>query len=438
MNNSVVESQAGQSGKAPVFIPLHNHSEYSLLDGTIRIKDLVREAAARGHTHVAVTDHGSMHGAIELYLTARGAGLIPIIGCEIYCEGAESSREWARESCKDEKIAGFFHLVLLAKNTNGYKNLLKIVSSGFVGGQLRDVPVISADTLVKYGADLVALSSCLRGEYAWLARELRQRAAAVGGASEPSAVLARNPLLKKAWDEHLGLMKKAFGEANYYVELIDNNLPAQKDMIPYLVSLAGYFGLPLIASADAHYMEPDFAATHALAIAIKNGITLNDIRERQQDACFHLRTDGEMQELFSRWPEALANTLKVARECSHVEIEMDTFYLPKIDPGTGESPAKALRRLAKEGLEERFSLFVRAYGGAYVGENRHSYESRLEHELSVIIQMGFFGLFFDCSGFYWLGEKKWYSCWPRKGVREQVLWWPMLCKSRIWIRFHII
>lgn len=413
MNHQKPEPSAEEAEGRPVFIHLHNHSEYSLFDGTIRIKELVQEAADRGHTHVAITDHGNMHGAVELYLAAKSAGLTPVIGCEIYCEGGEKSREWADEYSEDPKQSGFFHLVLLAKNTEGYKNLLKIVSSGYVGEHLKDVPVVSSDELLKHGDHLIALSACMRGELGFLTRGLRRTSQSQGLSIEEA--LAKDSLLAEALSDHCELMVNAFGQGNYYVELIDNNIPAQKRVLPDLIQMAKYLNLPLIASADAHYIKPDFATTHALAIAIKNGITLNDIRERQQDACFHLRTDAEMEALFGQWPEALSNTLKVAEECSHVEIKMDTYYLPKIDLGTGESPTEALMRISKEGLEERFELFKRIYGDSFTEERKKIYHDRLDHELKVIIQMGFPDYFLIVQDFIGWAKKNHIPVGPGRG-----------------------
>ena len=372
--------------KSPAYTHLHVHSEYSLADGSIRIKELVRRTAERGHTHVALTDHGNMHGAIEFYQACKGAGIVPIIGCEIYHRGSKRCLNYAKEKGLEESSYGPFHLVVLARDTQGYQSLLKVVSSGYTDGNLNEVPIVPEAALDKHPQQLVALTSCLRGEFAFWVKELRK---AVG--SGPLCFDADTPAVKAAYQglaEYVKHMTQRFGSSNFYVELINNNLSEQRRLIPDLVAAAEHFQLPVVASADAHYLDKDFADTHALAVAIKNGITLNHIRERQRNAHFHLSSDEEMQSLFADYPQALANTMEVAKKCSGIEIKMDTYYLPKIDLGTNESPVEALERIAKEGLEERFSVLAEC-GVALTDDKKKVYWERLEYELKVIVQMGF-------------------------------------------------
>ena len=372
--------------KSPEYAHLHVHSEYSLADGSIRIKELVKKTVERGHTHVALTDHGNMHGAIEFYQACKGSGITPIIGCEIYHRGSDQSLAYAKDKGLEDTSQGAFHLVVLAKDTKGYQSLLKVVSSGYTDGNLNEVPIVPESALDEYPEQLVALTSCLRGEFAFWVKELRK----ASGSGELSFDLTR-PGLKAPYEglsAYVAMMKQRFGEENFYVELINNNLAEQKRLIPDLAAAADHFQVPLVASADAHYLDKEFADTHALAVAIKNGITLNHIRERQRSAHFHLANDEEMKNLFAQYPQAITNTMEVARKCSGIEIKMDTYYLPKIDLGTNESPVEALERIAKEGLEERFSVLAEC-GVALTDDQKKVYWERLGYELKVIVQMGF-------------------------------------------------
>ncbi len=371
------------------FVHLHVHSEYSMMDGTITIKDLIARTKEMGHSHVALTDHGNMHGAIEFYLEAKKAGLIPILGIELYHAGEAISflRSRGFSEIDDLLQNSDFHLVCLARNDQGYKNLIKLSSSGYKGTSLKEIPVTPEKDLDDYSSNLVGMSSCLKGEFAYLVSLLRK----VSGLGE----LIFDPqhpqvgLICQALELHARKMEDRFGQGNYYVELINNKLHDQEKLLPDLVFVARHLGLPIVASADAHYLDKDFAETHALAIAIKNSLTMNDIKERQRTSQFHLTTNQEMADLFSKWPEALQNTLEVAEKCSQVTIKMDTYYLPKIDFGRGETPAQALDRLAKEGLEERHKEVETLTGNQVDLETRKHYSKRLQYELGVILQMGF-------------------------------------------------
>lgn len=371
---------------ASKFCHLHVHSEYSIMDGTIVIKDLVKEVKKRGHTHIALTDHSNMHGAVEFYSAARSEGLTPIMGCEIYHAGQEKTQSALKESLK-ESYDDPFHLVVLAKNNEGYASLLRLVSSAYMGSNLKEVPVVSEKDLVTESCELVALSSCLRGEFGVLVQKLRQL---VGSGellfdTKDSKV---GPLCG-ALKNHVEKMVQIFGEGNYYIELIDNNLLEQKLLLADLVQVARIFSLPLVATQDAHYLSEDFADTHALAIAIKNGLTMNDIRDRLRQADFHLASDKVMEERFSKWPEALSNTMEIAAKCSSVEIKMDTSYLPKINLPDGLTSEAVLKKLSYEGLEKRLKTLKNIYKDALTEEQIKVYWKRVDYELSVINDMGF-------------------------------------------------
>lgn len=352
------------------------------MDGTVVIKELMKEVKKRGETHVALTDHANMHGAVEFYLAAKSNGITPIIGCELYHEGSEETRE-ALGNLGDS--TGPYHLTTLAKNNEGYSSLLRLVSSGYIGERLKDVPVISEEDLKGESKELVALSSCLRGEFGSLVKALRR----LQGSTELVFDYEHEKFgpVCKALKVHVDKMLSIYGEGNYYVELIDNNLLEQKLLIPALVAAARHFGLPLVATGDVHYLKEDFAETHALAVAIKNGITMNDIRDRLRQADFHLAPKELMEERFAKWPEAISNTMEIAKKCSGVEIRMDKSYLPKIDMPEGMTSAELLRELTVKGLKHRFETLP-AYEGL-TPEKEKIYWDRIDYELSVINNMGF-------------------------------------------------
>ena len=397
----------------PSFIHLHVHSEYSLLDGSIRIKDLVKRIQARGQTHVALTDHGNMHGAVEFYLECKKAGMIPIIGCEVYIEGSERLVDYATQVKKQWPEIGAFHLVLLAKNERGYKKLLKIVSSGYLGASIQEVPVVPYSALDGIDDDLVALSSCLKGEFAFWVAELRRLSGS--GKLDLDCSLSSVKPVYEGLKQYVDAMVSLFGNENFYVELIDNNIIEQKKLIPDLVAVAHHFHLKIVASGDVHYLDRDFVDAHSLAVAIKNGMTLNDIRSRQRSAEFHLRTDKEMCELFAQYPQALQNTLEIAKKCSFVEIEMGKYYLPKIDLGSDKSSVEGLKRIAREGLERRFPAIALYYEEGLSEDKKAEYYKRLEYELDVIIQMGFPDYFLIVQDFINWAKRKGIPVGPGRG-----------------------
>jgi len=378
------------------------------MDGTVVIKELMKEVKNRGETHVALTDHANMHGAVEFYLAAKSNGITPIIGCELYHEGLSETLELAR----DEKVnQGPYHLTTLAKNNEGYSSLLKLVSSGYIGDNIKDVPVISQKDLKEHSKELVALSSCLRGEFGSLVKALKS----LQGSSELIFDYEDEKCgpVCHALKTHVEKILAVFGDGNYYVELIDNNLLEQKLLIPSLVLAARHFGLPIVATGDVHYLKEDFAETHALAVAIKNGITMNDIRDRLRQADFHLTSYELMKERFSKWPEALSNTMEIAKKCSGVQIRMDKSYLPKIDRTKGISSEDLLKELTFEGLKNRFETLP-AYENLS-SEKEKIYWDRVEYELSVINNMGFPDYFLIVHDFIAWAKKQGIPVGPGRG-----------------------
>ncbi len=396
--------------KSPKFAHLHVHSEYSIMDGSIKVYDLIKRVKELGHTHVAITDHGNMHCAVDFYVAAKSAKITPIIGCEIFHRGLEVTH--ALEGEKPNP----FHLVLLAKNTAGYKGLLRLVSSAYIGKQLQEVPLVPEEILSAETQNMVALSGCLRGEFGFLVRKLRKHL----GDKVPLVFESDDEPIRhilSALTDHVNLMKSRFGAENYYIELIDNNLSEQKALLRDLVFAAKHFDIPYVATADAHYLHKDFLETHALSVAIKNSLTLNNMRDRLSNAEFHLTTDEEMERKFSAWPEALAHSLDIAKKCSFVEIELGKYFFPKIDLGTAETPEEALRRLGKEGLQERITHLKSLYGDGCLTleKEREEYWNRLQYELDMIVQMGFTDYFLIVQDFIIWAKKQGIPVGPGRG-----------------------
>ena len=276
-------------------------------------QSFLKKAKEMGHTHVAMTDNGNMFGAVDFLFSSKEKDIIPIIGCDILQSGVEKTAELAKELKDTSANVGHFKLVLLARNQKGYHKLAKIASDGFLKGDLNDAPVIPAETLRNplYANDIVALSSNSLSEFSYLVRNIKALSPA-GTLSFDKAHSENLCLAVEALESHIEMVQNMVGADNYYVEIIDNNLPGQKDFMADLVTAARYFNMPIVAGADAHYGEKDFAETHALAVAIKNSYTETDIRNRLQGTEFHLFNEEEFHSKYGAYPEAIENTLKIA------------------------------------------------------------------------------------------------------------------------------
>lgn len=351
------------------FTHLHVHSEYSLSDGSIRISQLLERVKELGHDAVAITDHGNMHGAVEFYGQAKNAGIKPIIGCEIYQQGNPLIRKLDPEGPK-------FHLVLLVKNIRGYRNLIKLTSDSHLEST-ESIPVTSEEMLDSLSDELIALSACQRSEFGLLVRRLREKY----DEGQPLDLTTKKlpescQHLYGLLEQHIATMHHRFGIGNYYIEMIDNNLPGQRQFLEDQANVAKHFKLPLICSADAHYIDSDFRQAHDIFLAIKNDLTITKLYRRNMNARFHLLDNDEVEELYGKYPEAIANTAKVASQCN-LELSFGTYHLPELD---GE-PAKVLRDLAVAGLQQRLPQID------------EQYRERLEHELQIIIRMKFASYF---------------------------------------------
>ncbi len=335
------------------FVHLHVHSEYSLLDGANRIKELPKVAKELGMDAIAITDHGVMYGAIEFYKACKAEGVKPIIGCEVYV--APRTR-FDKESGIDNK---YNHLILLAKNNNGYKNLSKMVSIGFTEGYYYK-PRIDLETLEKYHEDLICCSACLAG-------------------SLPQAILDGN--MEKA--EEIALWyKNLFGE-DYYLEIQTNTLKEQSLVNQKLVELSRKLDIPLVATNDAHYTRKEDAYNHEVLLCIQTGKRMSDIdRMRFATDDFYIKSPEEVKEFFPNLPEALENTVKIAQKCN-VEFEFGHTILPNYEvPAEFETHYDYFKKLCDDGIKRRY------------GENPpQDILERMEYEISVIKKMGYVDYF---------------------------------------------
>ena len=338
------------------FTHLHVHTEYSLLDGASKIKELVARTKELGMDSIAITDHGVMYGVIDFYRAAKEAGIRPIIGCEVYV--APGSR-FDRENNQGEER--YNHLVLLAENDTGYKNLMKIVSKGFTEGFYYK-PRVDYEVLRRYHEGIIALSACLAGVVA---------SKLVKGLYEE----AKNEALK---------LQDIFGEGNFFLELQDHGLAPQQTVNQGLLRMHEETGIELVATNDLHYIYETDVEAHDILLCIQTGKKVSDEnRMRYDGGQYFLKSPEQMAELFPYAKEALENTYKIAQRC-HVEIEFGNYKLPKFDVPEGYEAEGYLRKLCAEGLEKR-------YGSS--GYDMEELRARLEYELDTIVNMGFVDYF---------------------------------------------
>lgn len=330
------------------FVHLHVHTEYSLLDGFSRIKNLVSRAKELNMSAVAITDHGCMFGAIDFFKVAKKEGIKPIIGCEVYT----APRGMKDKDPNFDKSQG--HLILLAKDTTGYQNLIKLVSAAYVQGFYYK-PRVDIDEIKKHSEGIIALSACLAGDIS-------------------QALMNRN--YDKAKSIALKY-KEIFGEENYYIEIQDHNLPEQKEVNRELIKLSKEIGVNLVATNDVHYVRKEDSKIHDILMCIQMGKTVDDpTRMRFGSDEFYLKSREEMEAVFPEVQEALDNTTKIAQMCN-VEFDFNTIHLPKYDVPDGYKPREYLRMLCFKGLNER-----------YKNPSKEILD-RLEYELSVIEKMGY-------------------------------------------------
>ena len=335
------------------FTHLHVHTEYSLLDGSNKIKEYVKRVKELGMNSAAITDHGVMYGVIDFYRAAKEAGINPVIGCEVYV---------APNSRFDKELTGgedrYHHLVLLAENNTGYANLVKIVSKGFTEGYYYK-PRVDMEVLQQYHEGIIALSACLAGEVPRLIQK---------GLIEE----AKKCALK---------YKECFGDGNYFLELQDHGIPEQKTVNMALYSMSRELGIPLVATNDVHYTYADDVLPHDILLCIQTAKKLSDEdRMRYEGGQYYVKSEDEMRLLFPYAAEALENTQKIADRC-HVEIEFGVTKLPHFEVPQGYDSWSYLNELCNQGLKERYP------------DDDGSLRERLNYELNTIRRMGYVDYF---------------------------------------------
>ena len=336
------------------FAHLHVHTEYSLLDGSNKIKECVARVKELGMNSVAITDHGVMFGVIDFYRAARAVGIKPILGCEVYVAPGSRFDKEAVGSGDDR----YYHLVLLAENDTGYHNLMKIVSKGFTEGYYYK-PRIDMEVLKEYHEGIIALSACLAGEV--------QRNVVRGMYEEGKAAALR--------------YEEIFGKGNFFLELQDHGIPEQQMANQSLLRMSAETGIPLVATNDIHYTYADDVEPHDILLCIQTGKKLADEdRMRYEGGQYYIKSEDEMKQLFPYALEALENTQKIADRCN-VEIEFGVTKLPKYDVPEGYTSWEYLNKLCFEGLERRYQPVPQEL------------RERLTYELSVIQSMGYVDYF---------------------------------------------
>ncbi|MBE5871285.1 MAG: DNA polymerase III subunit alpha [Lachnospiraceae bacterium] len=335
------------------FTHLHVHTEYSLLDGSNKIKECVRRVKELGMDSCAITDHGVMYGVIDFYRAAKEAGINPILGCEVYV---------APNSRFDKELTGgedrYYHLVLLAENNTGYSNLMKIVSRGFTEGYYYK-PRVDMEVLREFHEGIIALSACLAGEV--------QRYITKGliDAAQEAALRYRD----------------CFGEGNYFLELQDHGLADQQTVNAALLKMSRELNIPLVATNDVHYTYAEDAAPHDILLCIQTAKKLDDEdRMRYEGGQYYIKSEEEMKRLFPYAPEAIENTHRIAERC-HVEIEFGVTKLPKFEVPEGFDSWTYLNKLCMDGLKERYP------------QDDGTLKKRLDYELGTIKKMGYVDYF---------------------------------------------
>ena len=329
------------------FVHLHVHTEYSLLDGACRIRDLPKLVKGLGQTACAITDHGVMYGAVDFYRACKAEGIHPIIGCEVYVARR------TRFDKQHEFDAESRHLVLLCKNETGYRNLSYMVSQAYIEG-FYIKPRIDMELLRAHSDGLIALSACLAGEI-------------------PKRLMNGDYNGAKAYALE---MRGIFGE-DFYLELQDHGIAEQTEVNRGLLRLHNETGIPLVCTNDAHYLRKEDAENHDVLLCIQTGKTVDDEnRMRYEPRNFYIRSTEEMETLFAGYPDAVANTEKIAEECQ-LEFTFGKYHLPEFKLPEGYDSPTYLRKLCDEG-------FARRYGQA-----KPEYRKQLDYELDMIEKMGF-------------------------------------------------
>ncbi len=347
MEKREIEEQTAQS-KTPDFVHLHVHTEYSLLDGASRIGEITARAKELGMDALAITDHGSMYGAVHFYKAAKKAGIKPILGCEVYL--APKSR-FLKAAVDGES---YYHLILLAENQTGYKNLIKLVSRANSEGFYYK-PRVDKELLRAYHEGIICLSACIAGEI------------------PVSIIRDNNDKAERLVQEYMEI----FGRENFFLEIQNHGMAEERKANAVLVSLAEKYGLGLVATNDSHYTRREDSEFHDVLLCIQMGKTIDaENRMRFPNDQFYLKSPAEMQRLFSAYPEALENTAKIAARCN-VEFTFGELHLPEFPVPDQLTDERYLRRLCEERLPKRYETVT------------EEIRQRLDYELGIIHKMGY-------------------------------------------------
>jgi DNA polymerase-3 subunit alpha len=367
------------------FIHLHVHTKYSLLDGAIRFQDLLSKAAECGMPAIAITDHGNMFGAIEFYEMARKHGVKPILGCEVYVAPHSCSHKEGTHAADAPH-----HLILLAMNIQGYRNLIRLVTLGYLEGFYYK-PRVDKDLLKGLNQGLIALSACLHGEIP---------SSIIHGDIDSAIAAARE-------------YREVF-DGRFYLELQSNGLPEQEKVNTGLLEISKALSLPLVATNDCHYLRPEDARAHDVLLCIQTGKSVHDTdRMRFSSDQLYLKSPEEMYASFKHLPEALQNTLRIADACN-IELSLGEHHFPKYPIADGENLDRHLENMVLRGLERRISR-MKEKNREFSRDDEESYQKRLQTEIDVIKKMGFSSYFLIVSDFIRYAKSKGIPVGPGRG-----------------------
>ncbi len=365
------------------FVHLHVHTQYSLLDGAIRLDDLFKKAKEYKMPAIAITDHGNMFGAIDFYKSAYRHGIKPIIGCELYV---------APQSRFDKDLGGIgeraYHLTVLVKNTQGYNNLIKLTTAGYLEGFYYR-PRVDKEILSRHSEGLICMSGCLHGEI-------------------PSLLLKGNgDGAKRVAEEY----RDMFGDRRFYLEIMENGLPDQKMINTELIKIGKELGIPLVATNDCHYLNREDAEAHEVLLCIQTGKTIDDSdRMRLGSDQFYFKSPEDMKQNFNYISEAFDNTVEIAGRCN-LTLNFEKIFLPHFEINNEETLDEHLRKKAKSGLETLMPFILEGQNGNLLDK----YEKRLNEEIEIIISMGFAGYFLIVSDFVNYAKSKNIPVGPGRG-----------------------
>jgi len=363
------------------FIHLHVHTQYSLLDASIRIQDLLDKCKEYGMTSVAITDHGSMHGALEFYVKAKKAGIKPIVGCEFYMAPGK----------RNDMEKGHFHIVLFAMNYKGYKNLMKMAGIAQLEGYYYK-PRIDMETLASHNEGIIALTGCLHGQIPRL--------------------IGHNDLqgARNKTEELLGI----FGDRLYF-ELQENGIPEQTLINAGMKQLAAELGVKTVATNDCHYLNKDDAHAHDVLLCIQTNHTLSDQKRfKFSSDDFYFKSPAEMKECFRHTPEAITSTVEIAARCN-LELKFGDSHFPTFPVPDRETEESVFTTACWNGLKERFAVMRKA--GSFNATVEEQYKNRLAHEIETVKTMGFPGCFLIVADYVNWAKGQGIQVYERSGRR---------------------